>query len=53
MRELDHGWKPSMEEAFKNSNTDENKKLDIYAIRCGLLQHCVESQLFTNTVMNL
>jgi hypothetical protein len=53
MCELDHGWKPSMEEAFKNPNTDENKMLDKYTARCGLLQHCAESQLFTIIVMNL
>jgi hypothetical protein len=50
MCELDNGWKPSTEEAFKNLNTDENKMLDKYATRCGLLQCCAESQLFTITV---
>jgi hypothetical protein len=50
MCELDHGLKPSMEEAFKKTKTDENKMLDKYATRCGLLQCCAESQLFTITV---
>jgi hypothetical protein len=35
------------------TQTDENKMLDKYVTRCGLLQHCAESQLFTNIVMNL
>lgn len=50
MCELDQGLKPSMEEAFKNPNTDENKMLDKYATRCGLLQCCAVSQLFTITI---
>jgi hypothetical protein len=53
MRELNHGWKPSLEEAFKNPNTDENKMLDKNDTRCGLLQHCAKSQLFTITMMSL
>jgi hypothetical protein len=53
MCELNHGWKPSMEEVFKTLNTDKNKMLDKYATRCGLLQQHAKSQLFTITMMSL